>query len=237
MRYPAAAQFLRNAIPDVIHAYQMALRTVRSPLVMRKEAWPKCRDQAQAIVEDCVARLTGDGPLESAEAWRYSHLVGTDRAHQGIAVAESVRAVEILWNAMQPTINSAVQHEAPARRAPALLLISNAFRSSAGSRLYAGAVGYGGATARPSDALPDDDDAAAAAGASDAAPMHAGVGVALSRREKEVLDGVAKAMTNSQIARQLGITTATVKRHLNNIYGKLGAVSRIDAVNKAFGRY
>ncbi|MEU0399894.1 helix-turn-helix transcriptional regulator [Streptomyces sp. NPDC006197] len=202
---------------------------------MRKEAWPKCRDQAQAIVEDCVARLTGDGPLESADAWRYSHLVGTDRAHQGIAVAESVRAVEILWNAMQPTINSAVQYEAPARRAPALLLISTAFRSSAGSRLYAGAVGYGGATARPSDTLPNDDDTAA--GVSEAASMHAGVGVALSRREKEVLEGVAKAMTNSQIARQLGITTATVKRHLNNIYGKLGAVSRIDAVNKAFGRY
>lgn len=237
MRYPAAAQFLRSAIPDVIHAYQTALRTVRSPLAMRKEAWPKCRDQAQAIVEDCVARLTGDGPLESAEAWRYSHLVGTDRANQGIAVAESVRAVEILWNAMQPTINSAVQHEAPARRAPALLLISTAFRSSAGSRLYAGAVGYGGATARSSDALPNDDDTAAAAGVSEAAPMHAGVGVALSRREKEVLEGVAKAMTNSQIASRLGITTATVKRHLNNIYGKLGAVSRIDAVNKAFGRY
>ncbi|MCX2185399.1 helix-turn-helix transcriptional regulator [Streptomyces sp. SKN60] len=208
---------------------------------MRKEAWPKCRDQAQAIVEDCVARLTGDGPLESAEAWRYSHLVGTDRANQGIAVAESVRAVEILWNAMQPTINAAVQHEAPARRAPALLLISTAFRSSAGSRLYAGAVGYGGATARTTarttDPLPNDDDTAAAEGVSEAAPMHAGVGVALSRREKEVLEGVAKAMTNSQIARQLGITTATVKRHLNNIYGKLGAVSRIDAVNKAFGRY
>ncbi|MDI3389798.1 helix-turn-helix transcriptional regulator [Streptomyces sp. B-S-A8] len=236
MHYPAAAQFLRNAVPDVIHAYQMALRRVRSPLAIRKEVWPKCRDQARAIVEDCVARLNGDGPLEAAEAWRYSHLVGTDRAAQGIAVAESVRAVEILWNAMQPTIHSAVQHEAPARRAPALLLISAAFRSSAGTRLYAGAVGYGGATAQASDTLPNDDDVVAA-GVSEAAPMHAVVGVALSRREKEVLEGVAKAMTNSQIARQLGITTATVKRHLNNIYGKLGAVSRIDAVNKVFGRY
>ncbi|QKW21376.1 hypothetical protein HUT16_21970 [Kitasatospora sp. NA04385] len=204
---------------------------------MRKEAWPKCREQAQAIVEDCVARLTGEGPLESAEAWRYSHLVGTDRANQGIAVAESVRAVEILWSAMQPTINAAVQHEAPARRAPALLLISTAFRASAGSRLYAGAVGYGGAVVRAPDPLAEADDAVVPAGVSEAAPLHAGAGVALSRREKEVLDGVAKAMTNSQIARQLGITTATVKRHLNNIYGKLGAVSRIDAVNKAFGRH
>ncbi|MES4887037.1 helix-turn-helix transcriptional regulator [Streptomyces sp. NPDC096012] len=201
---------------------------------MRTDAWPKCRDQAQAIVEDCVATLNGDQPPEPADVWRYSHLVGTHRAHQGIAVAESVRAVEILWNAMQPTIRSAVQHEAPARRTPALLMINAAFRSSSGSRLYAGAVGYGGATARASDTLPNDD---AAAGASEDAPAHSAACAALSPREKEVLERVAKAMTNSQIARQLGITTATVKRHLNNIYGKLDAVSRIDAVNKAFSRH
>ncbi|MFF1447336.1 helix-turn-helix transcriptional regulator [Streptomyces sp. NPDC058274] len=233
MRYPTAAQFLRTATPNVIRSYETALRTVRSPLVTRMDAWPKCRDQAQAIVEDCVATLNGDQPLEPAKVWQYSHLVGADRANQGIAVAESVRAVEVLWKAMQPTIRSAVQHEAPSRRTSALLLISAAFRSSSGSRLYAGAVGYGGASARASETLPIED---AAEGTSETASAHAAC-VALSRREKEVLERVAKAMTNSQIARQLGITTATVKRHLNNIYGKLDAVSRIDAVNKAFGRY
>ena len=43
---------------------------------------------------------------------------------------------------------------------------------------------------------------------------------------------VASAKSNLQIARCLGITEGTVKRHLRNVYGKLGAVSRIDAVNK-----
>jgi hypothetical protein len=44
---------------------------------------------------------------------------------------------------------------------------------------------------------------------------------------------VARAMSNGQIASRLSLTEATVKRHLRNIFAKLGAVSRIDAVNKA----
>lgn len=44
---------------------------------------------------------------------------------------------------------------------------------------------------------------------------------------------VAKALSNRQIASRLDVTEATVKRHLRNIFVKLGAVSRIDVVNKA----
>jgi DNA-binding NarL/FixJ family response regulator len=56
---------------------------------------------------------------------------------------------------------------------------------------------------------------------------------ALSARELEVLDLVAQALSNGQIASRLQLTEATVKRHLRNIFVKLGAVSRLDAVNKA----
>jgi DNA-binding NarL/FixJ family response regulator len=55
----------------------------------------------------------------------------------------------------------------------------------------------------------------------------------LSAREREVLMLVARALSNNQIASRLCLTEATVKRHLRNIFVKLGAVSRIDAVNKA----
>jgi DNA-binding NarL/FixJ family response regulator len=55
----------------------------------------------------------------------------------------------------------------------------------------------------------------------------------LSAREHEVLDLVAQAFSNGQIASRLQLTEATVKRHLRNIFVKLGAVSRLDAVNKA----
>ncbi|SEN90510.1 response regulator [Actinacidiphila rubida] len=54
----------------------------------------------------------------------------------------------------------------------------------------------------------------------------------ISAREREVLTLVADALSNRQIAARLGITEGTVKRHLRNVFEKLGAVSRIDAVNK-----
>lgn len=57
--------------------------------------------------------------------------------------------------------------------------------------------------------------------------------VLLSARELEVLQLTALAMSNAQIGRRLVITEGTVKRHLTNIYAKLGAVSRVDAIRKA----
>ena len=55
----------------------------------------------------------------------------------------------------------------------------------------------------------------------------------LSNRELEVLSLVAQGMSNHQVAHRLRITEGTVKRHLRNTFAKLGARSRIDAVNKA----
>jgi len=55
----------------------------------------------------------------------------------------------------------------------------------------------------------------------------------LTRREVEVLKLVAKAHTNAQIASRLGIAVGTVKRQLTNIFTKLQATSRLDALRKA----
>jgi len=55
----------------------------------------------------------------------------------------------------------------------------------------------------------------------------------LSVREQQVLELAGEALSNGQIATRLSLAEATVKRHLRNIFVKLGAVSRIDAVNKA----
>lgn len=55
----------------------------------------------------------------------------------------------------------------------------------------------------------------------------------LSPRELEVLAFVSEALSNRQIGARLDISEGTVKRHLRSIFTKLGAVSRLDAVNKA----
>jgi DNA-binding NarL/FixJ family response regulator len=55
----------------------------------------------------------------------------------------------------------------------------------------------------------------------------------LSPRELEVLSLVAEAKSNAQIASQLYISEGTVKRHLTNVYAKLGVASRVDAVGTA----
>jgi LuxR family transcriptional regulator, maltose regulon positive regulatory protein len=55
----------------------------------------------------------------------------------------------------------------------------------------------------------------------------------LSDRELEVLQLVAAGFKNQQIAEELFVVVGTVKAHLNSIYRKLGAQSRIQAVSRA----
>jgi putative nucleotidyltransferase with HDIG domain len=52
----------------------------------------------------------------------------------------------------------------------------------------------------------------------------------LSDRELEVLKRLAHGKVYKQIASELSLSTSTVRTHLHNIYGKLGAVDRAQAV-------
>ena len=65
-----------------------------------------------------------------------------------------------------------------------------------------------------------------------AAPLP-GRGADLSRlltaRELEVVGQVARGLTNKEIARELGISPATVKVHVERIIGKLGVADRTQA--------
>jgi len=55
----------------------------------------------------------------------------------------------------------------------------------------------------------------------------------LTQREAQVLRLLAQDLPNKEIGRRLGVWTHTVKTHLHNIYAKLGARSRRDAVTRA----
>ena len=57
---------------------------------------------------------------------------------------------------------------------------------------------------------------------------------ALTARQWELLHLVAGGFTNSQIARRLGLSESTVRKHLENIYIRLRVSSRTAAVTRAF---
>jgi DNA-binding NarL/FixJ family response regulator len=60
-----------------------------------------------------------------------------------------------------------------------------------------------------------------------------GAGRELTRRELEILLLTARGMSNRRIASHLGITEGTIKRHLANMYPKMGVGSRGEAVRAA----
>ncbi|MCP5160397.1 MAG: AAA family ATPase [Hahellaceae bacterium] len=55
----------------------------------------------------------------------------------------------------------------------------------------------------------------------------------ISQRELEVLELINHGLANKEIAQKLGLSPATVKAHIRNLYGKIGAKSRTEALAKA----
>ena len=55
----------------------------------------------------------------------------------------------------------------------------------------------------------------------------------LSERELEILLLAARGLSNRQIAASLHVAEATVKRHLVNVYAKMGVASRTEATSRA----
>jgi DNA-binding NarL/FixJ family response regulator len=59
---------------------------------------------------------------------------------------------------------------------------------------------------------------------------------ALTRREAEVLELLARGRSNKQIATELSLGLRTVEGHVSNVLAKLGVQSRTEAVAYALGR-
>jgi DNA-binding CsgD family transcriptional regulator len=61
------------------------------------------------------------------------------------------------------------------------------------------------------------------------------VAPALTAREREVLSWVARGKTNPEIAELLWLAPSTVRKHLENVYAKLGVATRTAAVTSFLG--
>ena len=70
-----------------------------------------------------------------------------------------------------------------------------------------------------------------------AAPGQAAPGLdpfpSLTEREREVLDLVARGLTNAEIARRLVVSDKTVRNHVSNVFAKLHVAGRAEAVARA----
>jgi NarL family two-component system response regulator LiaR len=60
-----------------------------------------------------------------------------------------------------------------------------------------------------------------------------GIGFDLTEKEREILALLVKGLSNLEISNQVCISMATVKYHLTNIFTKLGAKNRVEAVTIA----
>jgi len=55
----------------------------------------------------------------------------------------------------------------------------------------------------------------------------------LSTREYEVLNGIASGLSNKEIGEQLFLSESTIKTHVSNLFIKLDAKRRTQAIQKA----
>ena len=60
--------------------------------------------------------------------------------------------------------------------------------------------------------------------------------IALTDRQTEVLQLIAKGLTRTEIASVLGVSLATVKKHLELIFAKLGVANRTEAASIAISQ-
>ena len=71
-----------------------------------------------------------------------------------------------------------------------------------------------------------------------AVPVHSGVSdqaaafFSLTGREQEMVSLIARGLANKEIGAELGISAATVRTHIYNLYQKVGARSRIELLNR-----
>ena len=200
-------------------------------------------DDHPVVRTGLVALLQTDDGLE---------VVG--EADDGAEVADEVRRLRaagaapdvVLMDLRMPRVDGATATEALLREAPGtavLVLTTYDTDTDIVRAIEAGASGYLLKDV-PRDRLLEGI-RAAARGETVLAPSVAGHLVrrarqpdqpAPTRREIEVLDGVARGLTNAEIGRELFIGESTVKTHLLRLFAKLGVDDRTRAVTVALDR-
>jgi predicted ATPase/class 3 adenylate cyclase/DNA-binding CsgD family transcriptional regulator len=180
-------------------------------------------------------KLPGDAlrPLEVPPALVGIAAVGISRG-QAERAARLLGAAEQLSSTVRMPLTSFFRelHERSTVAARAMLA-EEAFATawSAGQTMTLGqAVAYALMTEQPVISEPDTTDAAARAAVTGRRPAGTQIPGGLTAREAEVLGLVAAGHSSKEIAATLGVAVSTVNRHIANIYTKIGARGRADAI-------
>ncbi len=67
-------------------------------------------------------------------------------------------------------------------------------------------------------------------------PAHDRSSFGITPREAEILDLLAEGLAYKEIAAKILISVKTIRKHIYNIYEKLHVHSRLEALNKFFGK-
>lgn len=184
--------------------------------------------QGSSLVEDVMSRHTGEQALALAQStefdlvlldWNFNGGLGGGDLLAALKLALPLsRLVVVSGDSSADVIRAAIDGGAvgfvPKESSPALLI--DALRMTAHGGIYL-----------PRAVL---DDASAPGAARSELQTIADAFPGLTARHRDVLDHVARGMSNKQIGRLLGISDGTVKQHLNAIFRELGVASRTEAV-------
>ena len=161
-----------------------------------------------------------------------------------VTAAETLRPDVVLMDLRMPGVDGVEATRLIGESAPdvrVVVLTTHADDASILKALRAGATGYltkeSGraeiaraieAAASGQSVLDDGVTAILLAAAVDVPPS-----VDLTPREAEVLTLIARGKSNTEIAEELFVSAATVKTHINNLFGKIGVRDRAQAVRYA----
>lgn len=178
-------------------------------------------------MNECVATLRGE-PVRQSNLRQATKEIAVQRVLKQVPIAESIRAGTLLWRTTLPVLRQ-IFADSAVDSSLMIDTIDSLYRSIQ-IRLDIGATAQEDTELVLLALAGEKDPSKPTALTGDFGAVGCGP---LTAREREVLSGVSRGLGNRAIAKELGITEATVKRHMKNIFDKLGAVSRVDALNKA----
>lgn len=201
----------------------------------RAEALPvDDHDMASAALGRCRARIAlarndlETGARESARSSQRAAVVGGAReVHRGLLLRDwAVRELALLGRRLRNVPGLGWESLTERQQRVALLAAQGLRNREIGQRLFVSERTVEGHIAAVLDALGAPTRVGIAQHVPTGAEGPATLGTALTPRQRDVAELVARGLSNAEIAGDLGISEKTVEKHLTDLFARLGVQSR-----------